>query len=97
MIISNYGVIIDKENACCGLVVDPKEYDISFFNDSFLSYEIDSKKNQIKLFSENKQVFFDKITPEIIYYSFKTDVLVIFVGERNSNKPPISVYEAKLN
>lgn len=94
MIIKNYGVLINEKEASCGLIVDPNEYNISFFNDKFLHYEIDVQAACIHVFSDKKKVSFSKIDQQLIYYAYKTETLVIFVGSRKEELNFTNVYEA---
>lgn len=96
MKIKSYDVIIDEQQASCGLVVDPTEYDISFFKNENLQYKIDTEKKTIDVFSDKIKVSFCKIDKKLIYYAFKTETLIIFIGNRDGSRHFIGAYEACL-
>lgn len=96
MNIKNYAVIIEPTNCSCGVIVDPSEYSVLFNNDEFLNYSIDYKEKTLKIFSEKNEVYFHNMTEEFIYYAFKTDVFVLFIGDRFRKSPPLKAFEAFL-
>jgi hypothetical protein len=96
MEIKNYDVLINEKQASCGLVVDPTEYDISFFKDEFLKYEVDNTLNVIRVYSDKNSISFTNIDERLVYYAYKTETLVILVGGRTGPKHFTYVYEACL-
>ncbi len=96
MLISKYNVLINKEQASCGLLVDYSDYDFSFFDNQDLNYEVDYKKSCIYVFSENHKISFQKTDKELMYYALKTESLIIFTGDRKGNKNLKKAYEATL-
>lgn len=99
MDIKNYGVVIDTKNYGCGVIIDPSEYNISFLGTSFLNYSVEPNKKQIRIFDpsfESKEILLKNTNEELIYHAFKTDVFVVFIGDRFCKSPPISCYEAVL-
>lgn len=98
MNIKKYGVVIDDVNYGCGVIVDPSEYSIEFLNTNFLYYSVNHETKTIDVFSKTKDVkiSFLNINHELMYHAFKTDVFVIFVGDRFCKNPPSTCYEAIL-
>lgn len=96
MEIKNYDVLINEKQASCGLVVDPTEYNINFFDDEYLNYEVDTDNNIIHVYSEKNKISFLGIDNKLRYYAFKTETLVVLVGTRNGSKHFTKVYEACL-
>lgn len=96
MEIKNYDVLINELQASCGLVIDPNEYNIDFFIDVDLKYEIDVENNVIHVFSDKNRISFLKIDNKLRYYAFKTETLVILVGTRQGSRHYSKVYEACL-
>ncbi len=96
MNIKNYSVIIEPENCSCGVIVDPTEYSILFKDDDFLNYDIDHKEKKLRIFSQDNEMFLHNMNEEFIYYAFKTDVFILFIGDRFAKSPPVKVFEAFL-
>lgn len=96
MNIKNYTVIIEPNNCSCGVILDPIEYTILFSDNDFLNYSINHSQKTLKIFSENNEITLQNMTEEFIYYAFKTDIFVIFIGDRLRKTPPIKIFEANL-
>ncbi len=96
MNIKNYTVIIEPEQCSCGVILDPIEYSILFSDKDFLNYSIDYEKKALKIFSNENEITLQNMNEEFIYYAFKTDVFIIFIGDRLRKSPPIKAFEAVL-
>jgi len=96
MEIKDYDVLINEKQASCGLVVDPGQYNINFFNDEYLQYEVDTNEMKINIFSDKNKISFLQIDKKLMLYAFKTETLVIFVGNRKGPKHYSNVYEATI-
>lgn len=94
MEIKNYDVLINEKQASCGLVVDPDEYDISFFKDEYLKYDVDSELGVIRVYSDKDTIIFLNIDRKLVYYAYKTESLIIFIGGRHKSRHISYVYEA---
>jgi hypothetical protein len=91
--IKNFNVLINEEQASCGLVVNNKDYDLHFFNNEHLHYEVDYHNKVIHVTSRKDKVSFLGLDNKIMYYAFKTETLIILTGDKNNYS---NVYEAIL-
>jgi hypothetical protein len=96
MQIKNYDVLINEKQASCGLIVDPTEYNIDFFDDKYLNYEVDTENCMIHVYSDKNKVSFLGMDNRLRYYAFKTETLVLLVGTRHGSNHFTKVYEACL-
>lgn len=90
MQIKNYEVLINEKQGQCGLVIDTKEYDLSFLKDIPLFYKVNTEDKKIEILDEHNEILltFEKINNELRYYAFKTVELVIIIG---NTKPSLHV------
>lgn len=83
MEIKNYEVLINEENAQCGLIVDLDNYNIrNLIEEDKLLYEVNVDEKKINVFNQQDELLltFHKIDSELILYAFKTDHLSILGG-----------------
>ncbi len=71
MIISDYKYIIDKKTFSCGIILNFRLYDLSFFSNKDLGYKIDYNK---------KEIIFTGANQDLLYYGYKTESLIIILG-----------------
>ncbi len=96
MEIKKYEILINEEQASFGFVVNENLYDISFFKDKFLNYEINYDKKFINIYSDSHKISFKNIDAKLLYYAFKTESLIIFITNKTQEFQFNSAYEAKL-
>jgi hypothetical protein len=96
MEIKKYEILINEEQASFGLIVKEYDYDISFFKDKFLNYDIHYDKKCINIYSDSHKISFKNIDAKFIYYAFKTESLIIFTNNHPTSNKFNFAYEAKL-
>lgn len=94
MEIKNYEVLINEQQASCGLVVNKDLYDISFLNNHDIYYEILDKEHKIKIYSDSNEVVFCNASHETLYFAHKTEVLIILMGILTPEPKFSHVFEA---
>lgn len=94
MIIKNYEIILNDNNMTCAFVLG-KEYVLPFKKDEIINYEIFPEKKEIKVFSKNNSITFSVANDEIIYYAYKTDNIVIFIGSLRPEKKIKKIFIAQ--
>ena len=99
MKIKNYEIIINEQNATCGLVVDQEEYDLSYLQNKELTYEVLQDKKELKLYNRanpKEVAVFGNVDTEMVYYTIKTLTLAILVGKLHPTPQIAYVLEAEL-
>lgn len=97
MNLEKYKFIINKKNAQCAVVLNDKKNDLSFLQNTSLSYQIQPQEKQLVIKTkQGEKLTLLNLDDEMIYYAFKTIHLTIFLGTIFPNKKINAVIQAVL-
>ena len=97
MKIRNYEVVINEKDAQCGVIIKKDVYDISFFIDQDIYYQVDFHKKTLTIESKNhliKKVVLMNADNEFLYYAVKS--LNLFIMLSSDNPPKMERMTAEL-
>lgn len=82
ILIRNYEVMINEQNASCGLFVDIQQYNLSQFIDQELQYSVDYSNHKVIVSNGKDTITFINADKQMLYYVIKSLALVILVGKK---------------
>lgn len=78
IIINEYKVMINEENATCGLIVNKEKYNIKNLKDKKLSYKVKYQEAMIVINCGFDEIVFNNADKQLLYYAVKALKLEIF-------------------
>lgn len=81
--VKQYQVLINEQNATCGVAINIDHYNKINVKDENLKYNILYNDAKIKIYNKDMEIVLHNCDKEFLYYAVKTSYLGVILGKPN--------------
>lgn len=81
--VKQYQVLINEQNATCGVAINIEHYNKIKINDSNLTYSVFYNEAKVKIYHKDLEIILHNCDKQFLYYAMKTYHLGVILGKPN--------------